>query len=524
MALINQANGRQGNANPVLYKIAATTGQSCNSSTEALSGSTCAFNDVTKGNISVPCAGNSTNCSSKTANTNGVLISTASPTTPAWSTATGYDLATGLGSVNVANLATQWPIAAGKFVATITSLTVNGGTSPVTVTHGTAVTAKVTVAPSSGTVTPTGDVSLIAPTALNGGIGDATLASGTVTINGIILPGGAYNLNARYAGDTTFASSTSTPGVPVVVNKENSGLQYGIVTFASNGAIISTTATSFAYGSPYILRFDILNHTGTSTNCQPLANVTTPPTSGCAFDATGTVTITDNGSALDAGTFPVNSAGSGEDQPIQLSPGSHSLSASYSGDISYIPVGPIANTLTVTKATTTTTVAASVTSITSGGSVTLTATVATTSNGAGPTGTVQFKNGSNTLGAAATCVPTAATSTAAAFCTASLTTTLSFIVPPAAPTRFPNFKHQPVIPMAIVLLVLVLLSLTRTSATRSRKLAYASLILIACVLAGVAGCGGSSSSGGRSDSITATYSGDGNYSASTSTGVSITIK
>src|SRR5882672_3130329 len=121
MALINQNNGRQGNANPVLYKIAATAGQSCNSSTEALSGSTCAFNDVTKGNNSVPCAGTSPNCSSNTANTNGVLVSPASSTTPAWTTAPGYDLATGLGSVNVANLATQWPLAVGAFHATTTS-------------------------------------------------------------------------------------------------------------------------------------------------------------------------------------------------------------------------------------------------------------------------------------------------------------------------------------------------------------------------------------------------------------------
>ena len=114
MALINQNNGRQGNANPVLYKIAATSGQSCNSSTEPLSGSTCAFNDVTKGNNSVPCVGSSPNCSSKTAAT-GVLVSPASATTPAWTTATGYDLATGLGSVNVANLNTQWPLAVGTF-------------------------------------------------------------------------------------------------------------------------------------------------------------------------------------------------------------------------------------------------------------------------------------------------------------------------------------------------------------------------------------------------------------------------
>ncbi len=217
IALINQSTGnRQGNANPVLYKIAATAGQSCNSSATPLTGSAiCSFYDITKGNNSVPCVANSPNCSSKTTGTNGVLVSPASATTPAWTTATGYDLATGLGSVNVANLATQWPLAVGKFTATTTGLTVNGGTSTVTITHGTAVTAKVTVAPSSGTGTPTGDVSLIAPTTVNGGIGDSTLSSGTVTISNVILPGSGpapYNLVARYAGDTTFASSTPGRG------------------------------------------------------------------------------------------------------------------------------------------------------------------------------------------------------------------------------------------------------------------------------------------------------------------------
>src|SRR5260370_26991232 len=315
MALINQANGRQGNPNTGLYKIAATAGQSCNSSTEALTGSTCAFNDVTKGNTSVPCAGNSTNCSSKTTGTNGVLVSPASATTPAWTTATGYDLATGLGSVNVANLATQWPLAVGKFTATTTGLTVNGGTPTVTITHGTAVTAKVTVAPSSGTGTPTGDVSLIAPTTVTGGIGDSTLSSRTVTISNVILPGSGpapYNLVARYAGDTTFASSTSSPGVPVTVNKENSALQYGIVTFDPvTNNITNINAISVVYGSPYILRMDILSSKGTSTNCHPVV-VTgqTPTKAGCAFDATGTVTFTDSvtGTPPDtgAGTFTIN--------------------------------------------------------------------------------------------------------------------------------------------------------------------------------------------------------------------------
>jgi len=424
MALINQNNGRQGNANPVLYKIAATAGQSCNSSTTPLTGSaTCSFYDVTKGNNSVPCVGNSTNCSSKTAGTNGVLVSTASTTTPAWTTATGYDLATGLGSVNVTNLATQWPLAVGAFHSTTTSLTLNSG-APVNITHGTAVTAKVTVT-STSSGTPTGDVALLAPTAVNGGIGDNTLSGGTVTVTGIILPGGTYNVNARYGGDTTFASSISTPGVPVIVGKENSRLQYGIVTFSpTTGGIVNTNATSFVYGSPYILRMDILN--STTSACQVLVTPTT--TTGCALDATGTVTITDNGNPLDTGTFTINSAGSAEDQPIQLTGGTHNLSATYSGDISYNPVTtPVTDTVTVSQAATTTALAASAPTVTTGTNITLTATIASpTSNSAiGTTGTVTFFNGGVQIGSPVAVVPNGVSATVAAGGTAALTTSFS---------------------------------------------------------------------------------------------------
>jgi subtilase family serine protease len=414
MALINQNNGRQGNANPVLYKIAATAGQSCNSSTEALVGSTCAFNDVTKGNNSVPCVGNSPNCSSKTTGTNGVLVSTASPTTPAWMATTGYDLATGLGSVNVTNLATQWPLAVGTFHSTTTSLMLNGGTSTVNITHGTAVTAKVTVTSTSGT--PTGDVSLIAPTAVNGGIGNSPLSGGTVTVTGVILPGGSYSVNARYAGDNTFAASTSTPGVPVVVGKENSRLQYGIVTFGAGG---TTNATSVVYGSPYILRMDILN--STTNACQVLVAPTT--TTGCALDATGTVTITDNGSPLDTGTFTINSAGSAEDKTIQLTGGTHNLSATYSGDISYNATAPVTDAVTVSKAVTATALASSATSVTTGTNVTLTATITSASNSAvGTTGTVTFFNGGTQIGSPVAVTPIAATASVGAGGTAALTT------------------------------------------------------------------------------------------------------
>jgi hypothetical protein len=533
MALINQSQanagkpGRQGNANFVLYKIAQTATNSCNSSSRtdptvpAPAG--CVFNDVTKGSNSVPCAGNSPNCSSQIANTNGVLVSTSSPTTPAWTTTTGYDLATGLGSVNVTNLAAAWTSTVGAFKASTTTLNINGSTAPPAIPHGTAVTAAVTV--TSGSGTPTGDVSLVGPSGtVNGGIGDATLSGGAVNITNVILPGGSYKVTAHYAGDGTFAPSDST-GVPVVVNKENSRLQYGIVTFGSNGAITSTNATSVVYGSPYILRIEILNSSANA--CQPL--VTGGTKTGCAFDATGTVTITDsvNGATsvpLDTGTFVINSAGHAEDQPIQLAPGTHALSATYSGDISYNAIGPIPDTVTVTKAATATTVAAAPsTGVTTTTSVTLTAKVTTNSNGAGPTGTVQFKSGSSALSSPVACTPTAATNTTAPFCTATLPTTLSFIVPPQTPRFFPNSPVSPIWIATYSLLLLILLALAGWPRTKKRVYVFASLIVFAIVVSGIAGCG-SGVSGPHTDNITAVYSGDANYVGSTSPAVPISVR
>jgi subtilase family serine protease len=436
MALINQANGRQGNPNPVLYKIAGTSGQSCNSTTTPLTGSpTCSFYDITKGNNSVPCSGGTLNCSSTTAGTNGVLFTTIGTTkTPAFTTTTGYDLATGLGSVNVTNLATQWPLTVGTFHATTTGTKINGATTPVTITHGQSVTLSATVTSTSGT--PTGDVSFLAPTSVNGGIGAATLSGGTATLATTFLPGSSgstgntYNVKAHYAGDGTFAPSDDPTGVPVVVNKENSRLQYGIVTFnPTTDAIVSTNATSFAYGSPYILRIDILNSTANA--CQLLVAPTT--STGCALDATGTVTITDsvNGAApapLDTGTFAINNLGHAEDQPIQLSAGMHALSATYSGDISYNAVNtPVTDTVTVSKAATATGVAPSPTSgVTTATPVTLTATISSNSNSAaGPSGTVTFLDGGTQIGSPAPVAPAGATSTAFAGGTASLTNTFT---------------------------------------------------------------------------------------------------
>lgn len=119
MAMVNQRHGRQGNANYVLYPMAAQSGASCNSSTAPVSGSSCVFYDVTTGNNSVICQGGSPNCSTPTLGQFGIVVSRGAAAYPATS---GYDLATGLGSVNAANLVNKWT---SSFTPSTTTLTLS---------------------------------------------------------------------------------------------------------------------------------------------------------------------------------------------------------------------------------------------------------------------------------------------------------------------------------------------------------------------------------------------------------------
>ncbi len=80
MALVNQAHGRQGNANYVLYPLAAKSGASCNSSTAPGTSTTCVFYDLnlTKAgkasNNSVACKAGTPNCSNTSSSGYGILV------------------------------------------------------------------------------------------------------------------------------------------------------------------------------------------------------------------------------------------------------------------------------------------------------------------------------------------------------------------------------------------------------------------------------------------------------------------
>jgi hypothetical protein len=531
MALVNQQTGqRQGNANYVLYKLAAQSGASCDSSNTPANGqlttNTCTFYDTTTGNISVACQGGSLNCSNTTTGKFGVLVDPANPTVPAWTTTAGFDKATGLGSVNVSNLLSKWNTV--TFHPTVTAITASPTGS---IAHGTNENFTVKVTSTSGT--PTGDVALIASPAASTqvSIGTATLdGTGSATIATDLLPGGTDTVTAHYAGDGTFGSSDSAP-VPVAVSKEDSKTTVGLVTFDANSNILSSTATTAAYGSPYILRVDVTNSAG--TQCSTASTAIPCPT--------GTITLTDNGGALKdfsgSNTATLNVLGFLEDQPAQFPAGTQALAAAYGGDSSYNASPSATDTITITKATTTTALTSSATTVAAGGSVTLTATITTSSTGVAPTGTVQFMNGTTKLSGTITYTPTAGSTSGSAALKATLTSTLTSLTPLAPPSqeqkRFPPVALVLAV-YAIVLMAYVLLGIPKA---RRRIYAYASFMLLAALVAGFAGCGGgggSSSSGGTTgggttggagaQSITAVYSGDANYQTSTSTAVTVTIQ
>jgi subtilase family serine protease len=111
-ALVNQKTGeRQGNPNPAYYKMAAAEygasgSASCNSTRGKAVSSQCTFYDVTQGDADVNCTGGY-NCY-KPSGTNGVLSTTGTADKPAFAATTGYDLATGIGSINAFNLVNNW--------------------------------------------------------------------------------------------------------------------------------------------------------------------------------------------------------------------------------------------------------------------------------------------------------------------------------------------------------------------------------------------------------------------------------
>jgi subtilase family serine protease len=119
-ALINQKAGApQGNPNPIYYNMARSQFgtasdpnmsalNKCNSAAGNKVGSSCIFQDVTVGVNTLPCYGTN-NCYEPSPSGYGILSTSDTTLKQAYPTTTGWDFATGLGTINVANMVNAWP-------------------------------------------------------------------------------------------------------------------------------------------------------------------------------------------------------------------------------------------------------------------------------------------------------------------------------------------------------------------------------------------------------------------------------
>ncbi len=316
-----------------------------------------AFHDITAGNNSVPCTPNSPDCAG-----NGFLSGqNAGP---------GYDLASGLGSVDLRALVAAWPSV--TYTPTALTLTLNHATGPATLTHGDSVEFEAAVDPGSAA----GSVSL---TNGPGSAGLAVyeridLANGAGTVNTNTLPGGSYSIQGYYAGDATHAAATSE-SIQVTVNRESSILNLSTELQDPSTGAVTPNVTSFPYGT-----FGFVYAQPESSRNQPDG------------PATGAVNLFNNGGKLDAPGSPstqtLNSIGRAA-YPVNLyPPGVYQLTASYSGDASYGPSSTAPLTLTIAQTQTKLTAQSSAASIDISGSVTITAVLTTQSTGQYPSGPI----------------------------------------------------------------------------------------------------------------------------------------
>jgi hypothetical protein len=310
LALINQAlnSTGQGNINPTLYSLASNT------TTYAS-----AFHDIALG-------GNQ--CLT------GVAVCGSGATTTSFAAVTGYDEASGLGSIDLNNLLAAWAkIAPGAGLAESITTVTAATTTPVA---GATDTITIAITPVTGTGVPTGTVSLLIDggTANGGSSTTLNLTNGSATYSFSSSIAGSHILVATYSGSTTFGPSAGTLAVYVTI-----GATASVTT-------LSAATTTPAAGATDNITITVTPATGTTV---PTGSVTVSVDS----NTVGTLTLT-NGVA----TYPFSSTVTG----------THIISATYNGNATFasstgsiavsVAGGTTAGSFTLTASPTSVTVAA----------------------------------------------------------------------------------------------------------------------------------------------------------------------
>ncbi len=347
-ARLAQKYGAQGNVAPGLYALSNTSG---------------VFTDIDLGSARLPCAAGSADCDGS-----GFI---------GFSAASGYDLATGLGSVDAHALVSRWHVLVTGTGKVTVNNTINAGQ---VIDPGASLALSGNVVSDTGGPAPTGIVTFydlttstdLADVTLVPGTGGTSSASKTITG---VLGLGAHNIVVDYGGDSVYAGNYS-PAVLVEVES------------STTSVVVTTDSPIYAPGTAFV---------ATATITSPNATAGAPP-------PTGTVTFTLDG--VTQGVAPVVT-GTPSLATLTLTspqtPGSHQIVATYSGDANYAASTSLAATITVAKNSPTVVLTSNLTTVPPGQAVVFTATVTPNvapSAGAeqNPTGAVIFYDGTTILG------------------------------------------------------------------------------------------------------------------------------
>ena len=478
MALINQKVGSaQGFANPELYKLAAQQTYSNCSAETVTTNSSCLFNDIDAGSFTVPgtiamacdygaVSGKSPNCSASdslqgVSDEVGILAG--------FNAGTGYDQATGLGSLNVANVVNAWPQTLGTAAATVT---VTPALTTLNANQTLGVTVTVASSPTGG-VTPTGTVTLTAGTYTSSATSISNAGTASFTVPAGSLAVGPDTLSVAYSGDATYGTSTGTASVTVTA-----------------GSLLTPTVSV----------------TPPSLTLNSASTLSVPVTvSGSGAMPTGTVTLTagtytPSAQTLVNGaytfTIPGNSLGSGPD----------TITVTYSGD--GVIYGSATGTATVTVTESTFSLTNTPVAVTPAGGVapgSSASAVVTVSGVAGYAGTVTVTCSLSNSPSGATDAPncTGGGTSLAVTLPNTTTQTLTFTVTTTAPSTtttalaYPKVggKHRGLEGAGGGAVLALLLFLGIPARRRSWRAMLGMLVLMAA-LGSMAACGGGSSGGG----------------------------
>lgn len=269
---------------------------------------------------------------------------------PTWPTTAGAFQKT-MGNPTTGNFYDGFLVKLAPTITTTTTLTLPSG--PVTAGQP-AIFIAMVAGPSGTTTTPTGTVTFSSGTTL---LGTATLTStGTATYTASTLNATTYNVTASYPGDSTFSPSVSAAQSLVV---------------APAVATVTLTAPATATpGASVILSVKVSGSSGTPTGSVTFMDGTT---------TLSTVTLASGAASYTSTAFAI---------------GSHSLTASYTGDSIFGSATSSTQSLSIGLLVPTVTLTAPATALL-GAPVILSASVAGTPGT--PTGSVIFKDGSTVL-------------------------------------------------------------------------------------------------------------------------------